>query len=101
MNQQQNTLGQNQAKARELTSREKREQARHNERIAKEANQVLNQLKDRFSSYFFTCENPDSEETQARIKTISAQWKGFCRRKNLLPKFFTIVDEFCNEILEE
>lgn len=78
-----------------------RQEKRHNERTSKDANETLNILKDRFCDYFFTCADPDNEETQTRIKTVSAQWRGFCRRKNLLAKFFPIMDDFCNEVVKE
>jgi hypothetical protein len=77
-----------------VTRPETREQKRYRERINKEAAEVIKRLQDKFSDFFTTCENPEGEETTKKIAEISAQWRTHCKRRNLVPAAYPVIDTY-------
>jgi uncharacterized protein (DUF849 family) len=89
------------AKRKAAQKPETREQRRYRERINQEAADVMKTLKDRFTDFFVTCENPEGEEVQEKIKQISAQWRTHCKRRNLIPAAYPVMDEYMDSVLKE
>jgi 5'(3')-deoxyribonucleotidase len=78
-----------------------REQRRFMQRIETEARRVHEQLAGRFMEYLVTCDNPHSPEVLEKASQISAQWKVFCRRKNLVPAVFNALENYCDGLIKE
>ena len=70
-----------------------REQIRVKERIEAEANRVYQQLAEKFLSFMVECEDPEGPEVEEKKKQISAQWRLYCTRKQLLPVAYPVIDE--------
>jgi hypothetical protein len=80
---------------------ETREQRRWRERLNVEVNQMLSSLQDKFIAFFMACENPEGEEVVNKMKDYSARWKTFCKKKNLIPMAYPLVDDFMTNCLND
>lgn len=76
-----------------------REQLRHRDRIAKEAESTFNILIQRFTDFFVMHTDPEGKEVQDTIKRMSAQWRLYCTRKGL--GVFTLFDDNVNILLKQ
>lgn len=71
------------------------------ERIQKEAEQCHKLLAENFQNYMLTCEDPDGPGVKEKIAQANAQWRVFCRRKNLRPEAFELIQTFCYGLVKE
>lgn|SRR5690554_3924122 len=78
-----------------------REQRRRQDRLNQEIFAVFEQLTAKFVSFFLDCENPDGEQVEERMKQMDAQWRVYCKRKNVLPKGYTLFREWCEQYLKD
>jgi len=94
-------LPQTKEKPKEPEKRLTREQRRRQERLNQEISSVFEQLTGKFVSFFLDCENPDGEQVEERMKQMDAQWRVYCKRKNVLPKGYTLFREWCEQYLKD
>lgn len=78
-----------------------RQQRRYKERIESEANQTYASITKKFFNYLVTHDNPTGQEVADRIEQISAQWKMYCRKMNLVKDVYDMFDKYANGLLEE
>jgi hypothetical protein len=80
---------------------ETREQRRMRERINNEAQEIIQTLQSRFSDFFLTCENPEGPEVVEKMKVISAQWRAHCKRRNLIPAAYPVLDQYMEDQVKQ
>jgi hypothetical protein len=78
-----------------------REQKRFLQRINQEASKLHTHLVDKFTEFIVTCEDPEGGEVYEKMKSLSAQWKLFCKRKNLRPEAFNVIEDYCKSTIKE
>jgi hypothetical protein len=78
-----------------------REQRRYRERLEHDARSMHHTLTDKFTDYIVLCDEPESEETRQYINQLNAQWRLFCRRKNLSPQVHNVIVDHCNNTIAE
>lgn len=78
-----------------------RSEKRLREKVNAEAIEILKTMEDRFLSFFATVENPEGEEVPEKVKQISAQWRTYCKRRNLKPEAYTVLDDYMNSTIKE
>jgi hypothetical protein len=78
-----------------------REQQRRKERIEAEANEVFSKACERFDLFIINSDTPEGQEVVDKQREISAQWRLYCKRKQLLPSAYSLVDEHCVKSIKE
>ena len=87
-----------------LSKKEKELQRKEEERLHKlnqESTAVFNRLSNKFFDFFLDHPEPDGPEVLSKIKEVSAQWKIFCRRHNIVPQFYNNMENHCTYIVED
>jgi len=79
--------------------KEKNEQ--YLERLQKEATHTHNMMCARFTDFLILCDDPSEEILRERAKQLSAQWKMFCKQKNLKYTVLNLVGDFCDKTIAE
>ena len=83
------------------TKQPTRQQRRFQERITEEAKETHERLAESFLIFFTQHENPEDPEVQDKIKQISAQWRLYCSRRQLVAKAFMAIDDYMDGILRQ
>lgn len=73
------------------TKEQQRRLDRQVERANEEAQQVFNTLKDQLFRAFMDSPNPE-ETMPGDTKIVSAKWKTYCKRKNLIASVYDRID---------
>ena len=71
----------------------------HNERLNRKAAILHQKLCDEVIALITESKNPDSDETKAELKKISARWKVFCGVNGLDKPMFALLDGFSDKLL--
>jgi len=78
-----------------------REQRRIKDRIELEAKQTFDLLSERYLNFFITSDDPEGNETVQKLHQISAQWKTYCTKKQLIPEAKTMIENFAASVLKD
>lgn len=78
-----------------------REQRRMMERANKEVMQKYDAFAERFLEYFTNHEDPGSDEVLQQAKKMDAQWRVYCKGKNLKIEAYTLIKDFCGKVIED
>lgn len=78
-----------------------REQKRFLERINKEASKLHSHLVGKFTEFIVTCDDPEGGEVYEKMKSVSAQWKLFCKKNNLRPEALNVIEDYCKSTIKE
>lgn len=78
-----------------------RQELRFQERIKSEVESTFKVLCDRFLDFFTQHDNPESQEVIDKIHQLSAQWRIYCKRKNLIASLYPAMDNYMNGLLAE
>jgi hypothetical protein len=78
-----------------------REQRRYRERTNLEAQSVIKTLQDQFLNFFIECQDTEGEAVNNKIREIDAKWRLYCKRKNLIPAAYTVMDKYMEQSIKE
>lgn len=78
-----------------------REEIRKRDRISEEVRQVYQQATGKFLSFFINCDDPEGPEVQEMISKLDAQWRVFCKHKNLKTEGYPAIREYCNGVIQQ
>jgi hypothetical protein len=78
-----------------------REQRRKKEEIEREAEETFNRLSNRFLDFFIDAEDPEGNEVAEKLSTISAQWKSYCNKRQLVPQAKGMMDAYAASVLKD
>jgi hypothetical protein len=78
-----------------------RAQQRRIKRVNEEVYQTINQLSDQFMDFFMAAEDPQSKEVVNKMTEISAKWRIYCKRKNLIAGAYPVMDKQMNDIVSD
>jgi isochorismate hydrolase len=77
------------------------EQRRMRERINLEAQNVIHTLQEQFLNFFIECQDTEGEAVNNKIREIDAKWRLYCKRKNLIPAAYTVMDKYMEQSIKE
>lgn len=77
-----------------------REQRRKMERTNSDAKQVFDQLTEKFLKKIVT-EEQTEEQVKEYMSELSKKWRLYCKSKNLLPKAYTLLDDYMKGLLKQ
>jgi hypothetical protein len=78
-----------------------REEIRERDRISEEVKQVYRQATGKFLSFFINCDDPEGPAVQELISKIDAQWRVFCKHKNLKTEGYPAIREYCKGVIQQ
>lgn len=78
-----------------------REQRRAKERVETEARQVHERMCEKFTDFMIECEDPDGPEVAEKAKSMSAQWKMFCKSRGLKENCYNFMEKYCETVIAE
>jgi hypothetical protein len=81
--------------------KESREQRRLRERTNLEAQSILRSLQEQFLNFFMSAEETEGESVNNKIREIDAKWRLYCKRKNLIPAAYTVMDKYMEDSIKE
>ncbi len=76
-----------------------REQKRFQQRTSEEAMKTLNILGDKLLDAFTISDDPEGEEMVKMFDRVDAQWRTYCKRKQLIPGIYSAMREYANSLL--
>jgi hypothetical protein len=78
-----------------------REQIRANERIRQEIDEVYKSMSEKFTKFFIEVGEPEGQEVTDKLKQMDAQWRVFCKRKNLVISLYPVMKNFMEDVVKE
>jgi hypothetical protein len=81
--------------------KESREQRRLRERTNLEAQSILRSLQEQFLNFFMSAEETEGESVNNKIREIDAKWRLYCKRKNLIPAAYPVMDKYMEQSIKE
>jgi hypothetical protein len=78
-----------------------REQRRMRERVNMEAQTIIQTLQEQFLNFFMECQDTEGETVNNKIREIDAKWRLYCKRKNLIPAAYTVMDKYMEDSIKE
>jgi hypothetical protein len=78
-----------------------REQRRLRERVNMEAQSIIQTLQEQFLNFFMECQDTEGEAVNNKIREIDAKWRLYCKRRNLIPAAYTVMDKYMEQSIKE
>ncbi len=78
-----------------------RAELRRREAVNKEVQATLAQSSQKFLTFFLNSEDPEGKEVVERMDVLDAQWRTFCKRKNLIPAAYPLLKQEMNGIIQD
>jgi len=78
-----------------------REQRRRREAINSEVQQKLKAFHDKFLDFFTNCDDPEGHEVVEKMKQLDAQWRVYCKNKELIPAAYPVINVYMAGVVQE
>lgn len=78
-----------------------RVQKRKNDRLRDEVDTLYSTLTLRFLTYFTNSEDPEGKDVQDKAKQVVAQWRTYCKAKQLIPTLYPAMDNYVDSLFKE
>lgn len=78
-----------------------REQQRKKDRIEKGAEETFELLSNRFLDYFVNHDDPEGNEVAQKLSQVSAQWKAYCAKRQLVDQAKSMIDVYGASVLKD
>jgi hypothetical protein len=78
-----------------------REQRRRHDRTNAEAISTIETLQAQFLNFFMASEETEGDAVSDKIREIDAKWRLYCKRKNLVPAAYPVMDKYMEDSIKE